>query len=296
MSDAAKTCFVIGPIGQRLTPVYQRALALLEHVIVPAIKPFGYVIVRADQIPTSGILQLQIAAQLIQADLVVADLTGANPNVYYELGIRHTLGKPCVQLLPVGEQLPFDTALMRTIIIDDQTPAGIRAGVDAIQAQVSTIATPLLTPVSILVNVTTTARDGALLQAAATIGTPGPTESRRPLLPAAGSDYRLEEHPLFWDSLLKLDAAGESSGISRVVSAMLNRVMARPTSATISNGVYVVRTQPALVDGVPVPGLRLAYALGNDVIELLHIEPDDPFGDDDGGANTPPASPVAHQH
>jgi nucleoside 2-deoxyribosyltransferase len=283
MPEPVKTCFVIGPIGEPLTDVYHRALALLERVIIPAITPFGHVIVRADQIPTSGLLHLQMAAQLIQADLVVADLTGANPNVYYELGIRHTLGKPCVQILPIGEHLPFDVASMRTIMIDDRSPAGIQAGIEAIQAQVRTLTTPLLTPVSVLVNVTTTVRDGALLQAASTIGTTGPVNRRPPSKPASLPAYRLEETAEFWESLEALAAASEQP-VTDVVSALIACILAHPTNATFSNGVYVVRSRPALFNDFAVPGLRIAYTFADRVIVLVHLEQYDPLDDDSGAA------------
>jgi hypothetical protein len=52
------------------------------------------------------------------AELVVADLSTHNPNVFYELAIRHASQKPIVQLISVDEELPFDIAAMRTIFFD----------------------------------------------------------------------------------------------------------------------------------------------------------------------------------
>lgn len=49
------------------------------------------------------------------ADLVVADLTNRNPNVYYELGVRHTLQKPTIQIINAAEEIPFDVGMIRTI-------------------------------------------------------------------------------------------------------------------------------------------------------------------------------------
>jgi hypothetical protein len=279
-----KTCFVIGPIGEPLTDAYNRALAMLENVIAPAIAPLGYLLLRGDQIDTSGILHLQIAAQLIQADLVVADLTGANPNVYYELGIRHTLGKPCIQLLPIGERLPFDVAPMRTIIIDDRSTVGVRVGIEAIQAQVRSITTPLLTPVSVLVNVTTSIRDTALLQAAATIGSgtagdrPAPVPSK-PTIPApqpsAVPAYVVDETSTFWASLDDLDHVGASPQLAAVVSEMVMRISNHPTGKPDTNGVYVMRSRPAVVDGVTLPAVRLSYTLDKNRVLLVHVAAED---------------------
>lgn len=52
---------------------------------------------------------------IISADLVIADLTGNNPNVFYELAIRHSYRKPTIQIIKGEMDIPFDVANMRTI-------------------------------------------------------------------------------------------------------------------------------------------------------------------------------------
>ena len=52
---------------------------------------------------------------MADADLVVADLTDHNPNVFYELAIRHALQLPLVQLIDSAQDLPFDIKAMRTV-------------------------------------------------------------------------------------------------------------------------------------------------------------------------------------
>jgi hypothetical protein len=98
-ADEAKdlTCFVISPIGDRdadaSSPerrIYEDALQVLEEVIQPACAGFGIPVVRADRISRPGEITEQIYRHLRDAHLVIADLTGANPNVMYELGLRHT--------------------------------------------------------------------------------------------------------------------------------------------------------------------------------------------------------------
>jgi hypothetical protein len=81
---------------------------------------------------------------------VIADLTGRNPNVYYELALRHTLRKPLVQLIAKGEQLPFDVAGMRTIIIDhhdldsaEESKAEIVKQIRALEKSNAQIETPI---------------------------------------------------------------------------------------------------------------------------------------------------------
>jgi hypothetical protein len=59
-----------------------------------------------------------VISDLINADLVVADLTDLNPNALYELGIRHSTLKPTIHVARAGTKLPFDTISHRTIFID----------------------------------------------------------------------------------------------------------------------------------------------------------------------------------
>jgi len=51
---------------------------------------------------------------------VLADLTGGNPNVFYELAIRHATGRPYIQIIEKGESIPFDISGVRTIQIDSR--------------------------------------------------------------------------------------------------------------------------------------------------------------------------------
>jgi hypothetical protein len=122
--------FVIGPIGDRDEPhgsprreVYEDAVQVLEEVIEPACSALGLEAIRADQITRMGEIPEQIFRQIRDAHVVIADLTGANPNVMYELGLRHTTGKLTVQLGERG-RLPFDVAAIRTIMFK-RTDAGL---------------------------------------------------------------------------------------------------------------------------------------------------------------------------
>lgn len=113
--------FVIGPIGSKFAPydspereTYEAALEVFEKVILPACGRFGLSPVRADQIAATGEINEQIFRHLRDDDIVIADLSGANPNVMYELGLRHTRSKLTVQIGEFG-QLPFDVTAVRTI-------------------------------------------------------------------------------------------------------------------------------------------------------------------------------------
>jgi hypothetical protein len=121
-NDGVTTCFVIGPIGDRLAghgtaerQTYEEALQVLVEVIVPACASVGIdQPERADQIAQPGEIPDQIFERLRDADVVIADLSGANPNVMYELGLRHSLNRITVQLAERGP-LPFDTRAIRTV-------------------------------------------------------------------------------------------------------------------------------------------------------------------------------------
>jgi len=75
-------------------------------------------VVRADQIAEPGIISTQVLERVLNDYLVIADLTDRNPNVYYELAVRHAVRKPVIQLVQKGELLPFDIAGTRTILVD----------------------------------------------------------------------------------------------------------------------------------------------------------------------------------
>lgn len=114
-----KTCFVVTPIGSATSPERKHADQVLKHIIRPTLveeldfeEP-----VRADHMPEPGIITRQIIQHLLTDDLVIADLTGSNPNVFYELAIRHAVAKPFVQIT-AGGSLPFDVAPQKTIFFD----------------------------------------------------------------------------------------------------------------------------------------------------------------------------------
>jgi hypothetical protein len=117
MTDPKKTCFVIAPVGSTHSDIRKRADQLVSYVLEPVLSK-TYTITRADKIGKPGIITTQIIDRVVNDDLVVADLTGRNPNVFYELAVRHALKKPLIQIMASGEDIPFDVAGMRTVIFD----------------------------------------------------------------------------------------------------------------------------------------------------------------------------------
>lgn len=116
--EIKKKCFVIAPIGDESSEIRERSDKVLKHIIKPTVGKCGYEAIRADEISEPGIITSQIIQHLINDDLVIADLTGKNPNVYYELAVRHVIKRPIVQVIQSEETIPFDVAGTRTIHFD----------------------------------------------------------------------------------------------------------------------------------------------------------------------------------
>lgn len=118
--NKSKTCFVISPIGDIESETRKRSDKVLKHIIEPCVSGHGYNPVRADQISEPGIITTQVIQYINDSPLVIADLTEHNPNVFYELAIRHAIKKPLIQIIERGEQIPFDVAPTRIIQFDIQ--------------------------------------------------------------------------------------------------------------------------------------------------------------------------------
>lgn len=118
MNKSERICFVIAPIGEKDSEARKRSDQVLKLIIGPAAKECGYTALRADKISQPGQITHQVISHILNDPLVVVDLTGHNPNVFYELAIRHASGKPIVQMIDGSETLPFDTLVTRTIFYD----------------------------------------------------------------------------------------------------------------------------------------------------------------------------------
>lgn len=117
---AERIAFVISPIGDPDSPQRKRADQILNHIIKPIVSELGYKAIRSDKISKPGIITSQIVNHIVNDPLVIADLTGQNPNVFYELAIRHAIKKPVIQIIKKGERIPFDVSITRTIHINHQ--------------------------------------------------------------------------------------------------------------------------------------------------------------------------------
>ncbi len=113
-----KKCFHICPIGKADSVARKRSDQIFKHVVKATVEPLGYSATRADQVEESGTITSQIIDGLLSSEIVTADLTDHNPNVFYELALRHAFAKPFVQLVADEQILPFDIQGLRTIRFD----------------------------------------------------------------------------------------------------------------------------------------------------------------------------------
>ena len=113
-----KKCFVVSPIGDPGSDIRKNADQLYQHIIKPVCEKCGFVAERVDEFNTSGSITQEILDALNDYDLVIADLTGHNPNVFFEIGYRTKSQKPIIHLKRREEVIPFDVSAIRTFEYD----------------------------------------------------------------------------------------------------------------------------------------------------------------------------------
>ncbi len=148
--SAQKVCFVIAPIGESGSDIRERSDKVLRHIIKPVVNSYGYKVIRADEISEPGSITAQVIQHLVEDALVIADLTGHNPNVFYELAVRHAVRKPYIHLIAFDEKIPFDIADQRAIKIDisgldeaEKAREELSQQIEAIHANHNGVETPI---------------------------------------------------------------------------------------------------------------------------------------------------------
>jgi hypothetical protein len=107
------------PFAEEFNEVY-------EHAIVPAAETAGFLCHRADDAVGPNAIISDIIESIFAADVIVADVTGSNPNVFYELGVAHTIDNKTIMICEKTDKpLPFDLAAYR-VIFYRKTIEGIR--------------------------------------------------------------------------------------------------------------------------------------------------------------------------
>jgi hypothetical protein len=108
--------FILMPFDPTLDLVY------LKH-IRPVMSEMGLRVARADDFFTTGSIMTDIWSAINRAEFVIADCTGRNPNVFYEIGLAHARGKDTILLTQTIDDVPFDLRHLR-VIVYDLTPRG----------------------------------------------------------------------------------------------------------------------------------------------------------------------------
>ncbi len=106
-------CFYASPIGQKNSKIRKKTDEIIEKTIKPALKD-DFDLVFPHEINSAGIITDEIVEYMKTAELVIFNLTGNNPNVYYELGLRLRANKPYILLAEEKQRLPFDVTTERT--------------------------------------------------------------------------------------------------------------------------------------------------------------------------------------
>lgn len=109
------TCFTIMPFGNWFDYYY-------ESIYVPAIKSTGLTPRRADDLYRPSAIVHDIWTLTQDAKIILADLSGKNPNVFYELGLAHALTKPAILITESMDDVPFDLRSLRVIVYDKNEP------------------------------------------------------------------------------------------------------------------------------------------------------------------------------
>ena len=135
--DFDSECFLIVPIGESGSKTRKRSDEVREWIVKPAAQAAGNLrTLRADDVGEPGQITAQAVQHCLRAKAAVADLTGGNPNVYYELSVRHGAQLPVVLIAEDGTDLPFDISQSRVIFFDHTNLGSSNKAKDELQAQI----------------------------------------------------------------------------------------------------------------------------------------------------------------
>jgi len=110
-TTSKKKCFVLMPFKERLKEIY-------TEVYKPVCSENGIDCWRVDEIARPGSITRDIVEGILDADIIIADLTTKNQNVFYELGIAHSTSNKTIMTAQSKEDVPFDIAAYRVIFYE----------------------------------------------------------------------------------------------------------------------------------------------------------------------------------
>jgi hypothetical protein len=110
--------FMVMPFAEGLKPIYER------HIL-PAVTSLGLSCKRGDDFFSDNSIIDEVWSAIYFSKLCIVECTGRNANVFYEMGIAHTLGRPCIMIAQSVSDIPFDVQ-QRRVITYENTPEGLR--------------------------------------------------------------------------------------------------------------------------------------------------------------------------
>ena len=116
-ADNRHDVFVLMPFAQQLAPIYENHIKEVASALDLSVS-------RADDFFAANSIVSDIWAAIYGSRVVIADCTGLNPNVFYEIGISHTVGRPTILISQSIDDVPFDLRHIRCIVYE-YTPRGM---------------------------------------------------------------------------------------------------------------------------------------------------------------------------
>jgi hypothetical protein len=139
----SKMAFVLMPFGGHYDAYY-------PSVYKPGLETAGFIVQRADDIYTPQPIIKDIQELIVRADLILCDMSGRNPNVFYELGLAHAIGRPVILVCDNLNDVPFDLRHIRVIAYDCKMPDWAPKLRDAIRAAAQSLEDEELWPPPLL--------------------------------------------------------------------------------------------------------------------------------------------------
>lgn len=123
--NSQKECFVITPVGPDDSELYKQMNGIISAAIEPVLEKYNFKMVASHLSDESGLIRSEIVRSLKESDLVIANLTGNNPNVMYEVALRHAFIKPIILITDNIKKIPFDISDNRAIKYENSMAGSI---------------------------------------------------------------------------------------------------------------------------------------------------------------------------
>lgn len=111
-----RNAFVIMPFKEPYNSYY-------NQIFKPALEAANFLVSRIDDLFTPRPIIMDIQQSICEADLILCEMSERNPNVFYELGLAHAIGKPTILIARKEDDIPFDLSHIRTLIYDRDYPS-----------------------------------------------------------------------------------------------------------------------------------------------------------------------------